>query len=239
MRPLAGIVTVLTLLVPGAAAAQEPAPQYTAAQLQHAILATPPACPPDRTREQCYPDQLTRSFTLIAPVAGGRTPPPTPTTPPARTGPSAAQMARRPDAATPRSVRGHTSPAPAPGRQPAIQQDRVVTGAVNILITFALNSSEITPQGRANLTAVARALNLDAVAPLRFEIAGYTDVTGSEEFNRTLSVRRAEAVVAALVAMGVRGSRLVTAGYGPAPLADAEHPTAETNRRVELHRLAP
>ena len=68
------------------------------------------------------------------------------------------------------------------------------------------------------------------------EITGFTDSTGSVEFNQELSERRAEAVRQALVSYGISPQRVVTRGLGPA-LPVASNNTAagrQQNRRVEI-----
>jgi outer membrane protein OmpA-like peptidoglycan-associated protein len=70
----------------------------------------------------------------------------------------------------------------------------------------------------------------------RAAIEGYTDSTGSDATNMALSGRRAEAVMSALVGMGVDRSQLASQGYGET------HPVAgndtsggrQMNRRVEI-----
>jgi OmpA-OmpF porin, OOP family len=106
----------------------------------------------------------------------------------------------------------------------------------DVLVTFALGSAQITPQGQVNLGSVAEGLNRPALASVSFEVAGFTDVTGSPDTNLTLSQRRAEAVKSYLVGHNVSAVRLTTAGYGSDHLADPADPTSEANRRVELHR---
>jgi OOP family OmpA-OmpF porin len=106
----------------------------------------------------------------------------------------------------------------------------------DVLVTFAVGSAEITPQGQANLRSVAAGLNKPALAELGFEVAGFTDVTGRPETNLLLSQQRAQAVKAYLVSQKVAAARLNTAGYGSEHLADPSDPASEANRRVELHR---
>ena len=68
------------------------------------------------------------------------------------------------------------------------------------------------------------------------EITGFTDSTGSVEFNQELSERRAEAVRQALTSYGISPQRVVTRGLGPA-LPVASNNTAggrQQNRRVEI-----
>lgn len=104
-------------------------------------------------------------------------------------------------------------------------------------VTFATGSATLTATARVALRAIADSLL--ARPPVRLEIAGYTDDTGSRAANERLSLARAEAVRAFLVAAGVPADLLAARGYGPAdPVASND--TAEgraRNRRVELHRV--
>jgi outer membrane protein OmpA-like peptidoglycan-associated protein len=134
------------------------------------------------------------------------------------------------DAASPRRARLAGASHASGGAHPAR------LSAADVLVTFALGSAEITEQGQANLHSIAQGLNTPALAGVAFEVAGFTDVTGSVETNRALSQRRADAVKAYLVSLNVQASRLSTAGYGADHLADPTDPTSEANRRVELHR---
>jgi outer membrane protein OmpA-like peptidoglycan-associated protein len=70
----------------------------------------------------------------------------------------------------------------------------------------------------------------------RIRVAGYTDSTGSEEFNEELSKRRAAAVRTRLAEQGVQPAQILVAGLGEArPVADNSSPTGRAkNRRVEL-----
>ena len=70
----------------------------------------------------------------------------------------------------------------------------------------------------------------------RLIVEGYTDSTGSEEYNQELSQRRARAVADALAARGVPASRYQVVGRGQA-FPVATNSTAEgrqQNRRVEI-----
>jgi outer membrane protein OmpA-like peptidoglycan-associated protein len=72
------------------------------------------------------------------------------------------------------------------------------------------------------------------------EVSGFTDSTGSDSYNQTLSERRAYSVGDYLTSQGVIPGRVVTKGFGERyPIADNGTPAGrERNRRVEL-RLVP
>ncbi len=72
------------------------------------------------------------------------------------------------------------------------------------------------------------------------EISGHTDNVGSKEFNKWLSLRRAQAVVDYLVRKGQSKSRFIVEGYGeerPIASNDDEKDGRELNRRVEFKVL--
>ena len=71
-------------------------------------------------------------------------------------------------------------------------------------------------------------------------MAGFTDSTGSESHNQTLSERRATSVAAYLSSQGVAQQRIVARGFGEQyPIADNSTAAGrEKNRRVEL-KLIP
>lgn len=68
------------------------------------------------------------------------------------------------------------------------------------------------------------------------QVEGYTDNTGSADHNLELSDRRADAVRASLVSMGVSNERISTHGYGKdSPVASNDTAAGrQLNRRVEI-----
>ena len=71
---------------------------------------------------------------------------------------------------------------------------------------------------------------------LKLAIGGYTDSTGSADFNQTLSQKRADAVMAYLMGQGLNSDSMTAQGYGPSnPVADnSTVPGRQKNRRVEI-----
>ncbi|MFT3933846.1 MAG: OmpA family protein [Chitinophagaceae bacterium] len=109
---------------------------------------------------------------------------------------------------------------------------RIDYAAENIL--FLTNSSILSAKSDKPLQTVVNVLKENPA--LKITINGYTDNTGSEQANRLVSGKRAQAVRAFLVEHGIDISRITINGLGPInPVAD--NSTAEgraKNRRVEL-----
>jgi outer membrane protein OmpA-like peptidoglycan-associated protein len=117
-----------------------------------------------------------------------------------------------------------------PTPAPVVIKQRIVLRGVN----FDFNSSDIRPTSRPVLDEAADILKANPGVDVRVE--GHTDSIGSEEYNRALSVRRAEAVYRYLVNRGVDPERFTVEGLGEGnPIAsnDTEAGRAQ-NRRVEL-----
>ncbi len=78
---------------------------------------------------------------------------------------------------------------------------------------------------------------LKAFPKVKIKIGGYTDSDGNDKANMTLSQKRAETVMAALVAMGIDKGRLVAEGYGEkepeCPANDTPECKAQ-NRRIAV-----
>ena len=83
-----------------------------------------------------------------------------------------------------------------------------VTFASGILFPF--NSTEILPDGKKNLQALANSLQKYPNSDIL--IVGHTDSVGTDAYNLDLSQRRAQAASAYLQTVGVPASRLRTVG---------------------------
>ncbi|MCX7712663.1 MAG: OmpA family protein [Chthoniobacterales bacterium] len=100
-------------------------------------------------------------------------------------------------------------------------------------IYFAFDSYTISPSEMTKVQQIASSLrerNNDVI------IAGFTDNRGTEEYNRGLGERRAQAVRSALINYGVNADRLQTVSFGeemPADPRDNEEAWAK-NRRAEF-----
>ena len=119
-----------------------------------------------------------------------------------------------------------------------VQQDTVPR--VGALIHFDFDSATIKTESYPLLREYANAFTGD-LAAARIEIAGHTDSRGSEDYNRDLSTRRAEAVKKFLVfSYGINDSRLTINGHGENLPIDTNttEPGRALNRRVEFARIS-
>ncbi len=101
-------------------------------------------------------------------------------------------------------------------------------------ITFATNSSDLSPQFFNVLTSVSKVMKeFDKTV---VEVAGHTDSDGSDAYNQSLSERRARSVSSYLQSQGISGQRMITVGMGESmPVADNSTPEGkQANRRVEI-----
>jgi len=101
-------------------------------------------------------------------------------------------------------------------------------------ITFDFNRAELRREFMPRVADLARTLN--AHRGMGIEIIGHADATGSDQYNQVLSERRAQAVGARLMDLGVAFNRIQASGRGEwVPVAgnDTEWGRAR-NRRVEV-----
>ena len=101
-------------------------------------------------------------------------------------------------------------------------------------VLFDTGKADLKGSARERLAKVAGILI--AYPDIHVEIDGYTDSTGSLEFNERLSQQRADAVRSYLGSQGVNSSTITTQGFGPSnPIASNETASGrQQNRRVEM-----
>jgi OmpA-OmpF porin, OOP family len=119
-------------------------------------------------------------------------------------------------------------PAPAPVAAPAPAPAR------SYLVFFDWDRADLT--GRARQIIREAAENSTRVQYTRIEVNGYTDTSGSPQYNMGLSISRANAVKAELIKDGVPANAITTQGFGETHLLV---PTGQgvrepQNRRVEI-----
>jgi outer membrane protein OmpA-like peptidoglycan-associated protein len=105
-------------------------------------------------------------------------------------------------------------------------------------ILFDFDKASLRPDSEPTLAEIATLLKESP--DLKVLVVGHTDATGSFDYNRTLSQKRAESVVENLVAKGISTDRLFPVGVSfAAPVAtNTTEDGKAKNRRVELVDMA-
>jgi len=118
------------------------------------------------------------------------------------------------------------------------QQDYTVNLArrfaaeVNSTVNFEFNSTVLGSAARETLSRQADWIR--QFPEVRFKVYGHTDLVGSQSYNRTLGLRRAQAVVAFLITQGIDRNRLeAVASFGETqPLVVTEGRERRNRRTV-------
>ena len=118
----------------------------------------------------------------------------------------------------------------------ALFGDIATTGHVAVYgIYFDHGSATIKQESKPSLKAIADMLK--ANQSLKLYVVGHTDMTGGFDYNVELSLKRANAVIKALVSeYGIAAERLAGKGAGPiCPIGSNKNEDGrKLNRRVEL-----
>jgi len=111
-------------------------------------------------------------------------------------------------------------PAPAPAR--------------SYLVFFDWDKADLTERARSIVKEAAD--NSTRVQVTRIEVNGYTDTSGTQQYNQGLSIRRAQAVAGELVRDGVPKNVINIQGFGDTHLLVSTGPGVREpqNRRVEI-----
>lgn len=101
-------------------------------------------------------------------------------------------------------------------------------------LLFDVDKYQVKDMVEENLTDLA--VTLKKYDDTNILIEGHTDDTGADDYNQSLSERRANAVTDFLISQGVDRNRITATGYGESqPIADNSTSTGKTqNRRVEV-----
>jgi outer membrane protein OmpA-like peptidoglycan-associated protein len=101
-------------------------------------------------------------------------------------------------------------------------------------VLFDFNKFALKPEARERLARISGIVL--AYPDLKLAIEGYTDSIGTDDYNQTLSEKRAQTVQGYLVSSGVAPDHVTAAGFGKAnPVADNTTAAGrKLNRRVEM-----
>jgi outer membrane protein OmpA-like peptidoglycan-associated protein len=111
--------------------------------------------------------------------------------------------------------------------------------AAKFLVFFDWDKATLTPEARRVIASAAD--EFKKIGSTRIVATGYTDLSGTPQYNLALSERRADAVKAELVRLGVPAAVITTIGMGEAdPLVPTKDGVREAqNRRVEIQIPRP
>lgn len=117
--------------------------------------------------------------------------------------------------------------------------DKVLTDGkfVTTGIKFDVNKATLKPESAGTFNYVVKMMQDNP--DWRFSVEGHTDSDGADATNQTLSEKRAEAVRAELVRLGITTDRLTSKGWGESkPMTANDTPEGKAqNRRVEFVKL--
>jgi outer membrane protein OmpA-like peptidoglycan-associated protein len=120
---------------------------------------------------------------------------------------------------------------------PDAKVERVGEGIVvefSSAVLFGFNKSDLSNDAKVSLDKLVTVLN--TYPETNIEIQGHTDSKGTEEYNQTLSEKRAATVSLYLVSKQISNMRITTKGFGEiVPKYDNETEVGRAqNRRVEF-----
>src|SRR5690606_25650094 len=101
-------------------------------------------------------------------------------------------------------------------------------------LLFPIDSYTLTVNSKDELNDLVKTLKRKKNKKIRID--GYTDNTGTVEYNNKLSINRANSVKEYLENQGIDASRMTTKGFGQSnPVADNKTTEGrQKNRRVEI-----
>jgi OmpA-OmpF porin, OOP family len=116
----------------------------------------------------------------------------------------------------------------------AAQPAPAAAAARSYLVFFDWDKATLTDRARQIVREAAD--NSTRVQYTRIEVNGYTDTSGTAQYNQGLSLRRAQAVQAELVRDGVPANTITIQGFGDTKLLVPTGPGVREpqNRRVEI-----
>ncbi len=129
---------------------------------------------------------------------------------------------------------GPLAPPPPPVMAPMAAPAPAIAPARSYLVFFDWDKATLTERARQIVKEAAD--NSTRVHYTQIEVNGYTDTSGTPQYNQGLSIRRAQAVAAELVKDGVPKGAIAIQGFGETHLLVPTGPGVREpqNRRVEI-----
>src|SRR5438552_2083310 len=112
----------------------------------------------------------------------------------------------------------------------------ICVGGLNdchVVVNFEKNSAILSDVARSRVLAFSKLLKQSRLPIGSIVIEGFTDASGSDRYNLSLSERRAYSVARILAEQGFEVSKLMAKGFGKSRPATS-NPYDPANRRVEV-----
>ncbi|KVD80796.1 hypothetical protein WS62_26110 [Burkholderia sp. ABCPW 14] len=125
-----------------------------------------------------------------------------------------------------------------PVAQAASDESKQFTLDYHLLFPFDKSAlRDLLPSGRAELDRIAATLQQQYQHIRSVRVTGYTDRLGTDEYNRQLSLARAETIRSYLTTRGLPGDLIVAQGLGKADPVSAGCPAGRSSEAIAC--LAP
>lgn len=119
----------------------------------------------------------------------------------------------------------------------SLKHQKVDGDTVGLPIMFSFNSAEIIDRSIPFLDEVGGMLMLEKFSEEKLVVEGHTDASGPQQYNYSLSERRAQAVRNFLIKrFQISPERLVVAAQGESSPLPGKGPFEGVNRRVQFYR---
>ena len=110
-----------------------------------------------------------------------------------------------------------------------------ITKNISLEVYFEFDSAELTQDAREQLAPVGEALRAAELETLSFTLEGHTDASGSEDYNLSLSEKRAKSVRDYFInSYSLEPSRVDSVGRGESQLIEGVEENSPVNRRVTI-----
>ena len=128
---------------------------------------------------------------------------------------------------------------PPPQKRTLIAPDLNKLPAVNVDITFDVDTPIVQPESYQTIGRIADAMVYSSLLPYTFVIVGHIEANGKRESNAILSQRRADAIREILVnTFKISAKRIQSVGLGEEQLLDSARPNAPVNNQIQIMTLA-
>jgi OOP family OmpA-OmpF porin len=151
----------------------------------------------------------------------------------AGTAPSAAHSGATPPVETAAATAAASGPSIS-ATQPSFEYVELQPLVLNTDTSFRFGDFHLTPEGKDALQTLAGLLEARRAEDLKIHIVGHTDRVGSEKANMALGLKRAEAVKAALVEMGLEAASIEVESRGSSQPVTQRENCPDTLVKCEL-----